>query len=165
MSVRDHALSYFEGKTGNSHREIILNSIGLGILEKYDFTLPHVPSNFRMNANLKAIGRILEWDEIKRIPKYDAFGKVSSIEEVPLMNVFSTKFMRKTAASIDNYLGIPIKTSMSRTGHKTFAAFSRYVDVNRESLDHANRQWDMVFEKGLVEKVTTVDASELIVAA
>ena len=34
------------------------------------------------------------------------------------------------------------KTSMKRTGHKTFAAYSRYVDVNKDSIVEANKQWD-----------------------
>lgn len=87
----------------------------------------------------------LKWEEIKFIPKYDAHGKLISTEEIPLKKLFSTKFMRKTAATIDNYLGIPTKTSMKRTGHKTFAAYSRYVDVNRESMSHANQKWDEMY--------------------
>lgn len=35
---------------------------------------------------------------------------------------------------------------MNRTGHKTFAAYSRYVDVNKESMDQANSKWDEMFE-------------------
>lgn len=37
------------------------------------------------------------------------------------------------------------KTSMKRTGHKTFAAYSRYVDVNKESMTHANQKWDEMY--------------------
>jgi hypothetical protein len=99
-----------------------------------------------MNQNLKTIAKKLEWDEVKFIPKYDAYGKLISTEEIPLKDIFSTKFMRKTAATIDTYLGIPTKTSMKRTGHKTFAAFSRYVDMNKESMTHANQKWDEMFQ-------------------
>jgi hypothetical protein len=87
-----------------------------------------------MNKNLKSIAKKLKWNEIKFNPKYDANGKLISTDEMPLKEIFSTKFMRKTAATIDNYLGIPTKTSMKRTGHKTFAVYSRYVDVNKESM-------------------------------
>ena len=146
FSMKQNSLSYFESKTGNAHQEIVINQFGLEILKKYDYSFPYVPTNQRMNQNLKSIARLLTWGEIKQIPKYDNYGKLMKVEEVALMDIFSTKFMRKTAASIDNFIGIPTKTSMSRTGHKTFAAFSRYVDVNKESLSVANRKWDDVFK-------------------
>jgi hypothetical protein len=41
-----------------------------------------------------------------------------------------------------NSLAVPTKTSMKRTGHKTFVAYSRYVDVNKDSLVQANKLWD-----------------------
>jgi hypothetical protein len=142
FKIHQNTISYFEGKTGNAHQEIVLNKIGIEILKKYNYVMPRVPTNQRMNTNLKTIARLLEWDEIKYIPEYDNYGKLVTVEEIPLKDIFSTKFMRKTAATIDNMLGVPTKTSMKRTGHKTFAAYSRYVDVNKDSLEQANKQWD-----------------------
>jgi hypothetical protein len=152
FNLHSNSISFFEGKTGNAHNEIQVNRFGIEVLEKENFIFPHVPSNQRMNQNLKTIAKKLEWDEIKFIPKYDAYGKLISTEEIPLKDIFSTKFMRKTAATIDNYLGIPTKTSMKRTGHKTFAAYSRYVDVNKESMTHANQKWDAMYESLLKEQ-------------
>ena len=149
FSINQNTVSYFEGKTGNAHREIALNKIGLEILEKYNYVMPRVPTNQRMNKNLKEIAKLLEWGEIKYIPKYDNYGKLITVEEIALKEIFSTKFMRKTAATIDNLLGVPTKTSMKRTGHKTFAAYSRYVDVNKDSMTQANKQWDELVEKQL----------------
>jgi hypothetical protein len=48
-------------------------------------------------------------------------------------------------------LGVPTKTSMKRTGHKTFAAYSRYVDVNKECMVSANKQWDELTAKKINE--------------
>lgn len=45
---------------------------------------------------------LLEWDEIKYIPEYDNYGKLVKVNEIALKDIFSTKFMRKTAATIDN---------------------------------------------------------------
>jgi hypothetical protein len=151
FNVQSNCINLFEGKTGNAHNDIIVNKFGLEILEKENYIFPHVPSNTRMNKNLKSIAKKLKWDEIKFIPKYDAYGKLISTEEIPLKKLFSTKFMRKTAATIDNYLGIPTKTSMKRTGHKTFAAYSRYVDVNKESMTHANQKWEEMYSSLLKE--------------
>lgn len=146
FKLNQNTISYFEAKTGNAHQEITLNKIGLDILKKYDFVMPKVPSNQRMNTNLKEIAKLLEWDAIKYIPKYDNYGKLLEVEESPLKEIFSTKFMRKTAATIDNMVGVPTKTSMKRTGHKTFAAFSRYVDVNKDSMLQANKRWDSLVQ-------------------
>ena len=151
FKINENTITYFEGKTGNAHQEIILNNIGLEILQKYHYVMPRVPSNQRMNANLKSIAKLLEWGEIKYIPKYDNYGKLIIVNEFPLKEIFSTKFMRKTAATIDNMVGVPTKTSMKRTGHKTFAAYSRYVDVNKESMIQANKQWDQLLSNELGE--------------
>lgn len=70
-----------------------------------------------MNQNLKTIADLPDWTEIKYIPKYDNYGKLIRVDEVPLKDIFCTKFMKKTAATIDNMLGVPTKTSMKRTGH------------------------------------------------
>ncbi|MBN8650635.1 MAG: site-specific integrase [Cytophagales bacterium] len=160
FKVNQNTITYFEGKTGNAHQEIVLNKIGLEILAKYNNVLPRVPTNQRMNTNLRAIARLLDWNQIKYVPQYDSYGRLTSVDELPLKEVFSTKFMRKTAATIDNMLGIPTKTSMKRTGHKTFAAYSRYVDVNKDSLEQANQQWD-----DLVTKVVEEPRSEYRIAS
>ena len=59
--------------------------------------MPRVPTNQRMNTNLKTIAKLLEWDEIKYIPEYDNFGKLVQVNEIALKDLFSTKFMRKTS--------------------------------------------------------------------
>lgn len=76
FSINHNTISYFESKTGNAHQEIILNKIGLEVLARYNYKMPYVASNFRMNQNLKSIARLLDWDEIKYVPKYDMYGKL-----------------------------------------------------------------------------------------
>jgi hypothetical protein len=166
FKIKHNAITYFEGKTGNAHHEIALNKIGLEILAKYNYVMPRVPSNQRMNTNLKEIAKLLEWaDEIKYIPEYDNYGKLVQVNECALKEIFSTKFMRKTAATIDNMVGVPTKTSMKRTGHKTFAAYSRYVDVNKESMIQANKQWDELLTNELKELgIEYLLASEIQIA-
>lgn len=147
-----NTITYFENKTGNAHYEVELNSFGIEILEKYKNNLPVIPGNQIMNRHLRTIAYILRWDELKLIPRYDTFGKLLGVDEMKLKDLFSSKFMRKTAATIDNMLGVPIKTSMKRTGHKTYAAYSRYVDVNKESLQQANQLWDKLRELKAADK-------------
>jgi hypothetical protein len=117
-----------------------------------------------MNKNLKTIAGLLGLDEIKYVPRYNNYGKLVCVDEIPLKNIFSTKFMRKTSATIDNMLGVATKTSMERTAHKTFTAYSRYVDVNKDSLIQANKQWDELMlndSNDLSKYVTLVEMHEL----
>lgn len=57
FNVQSNCINFFEGKTGNAHNDIIVNKFGLEILEKEDYIFPHVPSNTRMNKNLKSIAK------------------------------------------------------------------------------------------------------------
>ena len=58
-------------------------------------------------------------------------------------------------------------TISNRRLNKTFAAYSRYVDVNKDSLAQANKQWDGLLDSILAASanhVTTVSMEELIFA-
>jgi len=37
FKIKQNTISYFEGKAGSAHQEIVLNKIGLEILEKYNY--------------------------------------------------------------------------------------------------------------------------------
>ncbi|HMG89005.1 MAG TPA: hypothetical protein VK589_03060 [Chryseolinea sp.] len=44
----------------------------------------------------------LEWSEIKSGPMYDIYGKLVQVNEIQLKDILSSKFMRKTAATIES---------------------------------------------------------------
>ena len=67
FSLNQDTISYFEGK------------IGLAEIQLCDAT---GPSNFRMNQNLKSVARLLDWNEIKYVAKYDNYGKLSHVDEI-----------------------------------------------------------------------------------
>ena len=144
-------LTYFENKTGKAHLDIIPNKIGVEILKKYNYCFPHVPSNFRMNENLKTIATLLNWNELKEIPNYNSSGSLLEVKKVPLKDIFSTKFMRKTAISIDAKLGIAPQVSMKRSGHSTWNSYKRYLDVDKKVLEDANSKWDEIYSDSLVK--------------
>ncbi|NOT76961.1 MAG: site-specific integrase [Cyclobacteriaceae bacterium] len=143
-------LTYFENKTGKAHLDIAPNKIGVEILKKYNYCFPHVPSNYRMNVNLKTIAALLKWDEPKEIPSYNSSGSLLDVKKVPLKEIFSTKFMRKTAISIDAKLGIAPQVSMKRSGHSTWNSYKRYLDVDKKILEDANTKWDEIYSDSLV---------------
>lgn len=150
--VENDQLCYYEMKTGNAHKKVSLNAFGIEILRKYDGAFPSVPNNTDMNAGLKRIAVKLNWNEIKFIPRFDEFGNLKQIEEIPLKKIFTSKFMRKVAATVDTYLGIPHNISMARTGHTSYAAYKRYVDVNGDMLQMANDSWSDLHAGGVIEK-------------
>jgi len=138
-------ISYYEQKTGNYHNEIQLNLFGLSILEKYDQKLPRIPSLNRMNKNMKKIAGMLDWDDIETIPRFNTNGSIQTFEETTIKKLFSTKFMRKTAMTIDQDLGVSPKISMKRSGHLTFEAFNRYIDVDKLDMKSAEEPWNKIF--------------------
>lgn len=144
--IKELGINYFEGKTGNAHKGVELNRFGWEVLEKYNYEFPHVPSNYRMNQNLKAIARFLKWRQLLDIPRFDLRGRVTSSEKIPLQEIFSTKFMRKVAISIDARMGVPVQVGMKRSGHTTFNAYRRYLDINNDDLAAVNTKWDVLHE-------------------
>jgi len=138
-------LTFFEAKTGNQHTDVPLNDLAKNIISKYE-KFPLVPSNFRMNQNLKTIGRLLNWNVPKIIPTYNAYGQITGKKITELKDLVSTKLMRKTSATIDGLLNIEPMVSMKRSGHKSLSSYMRYRDVNKESFELSNQKWNSVFE-------------------
>ena len=142
-------IDYVESKTGLKHDGVIINDFGLEILErnkqsKSISNIPFVPTNQRMNQNLKSIARLMKWNKLKVIEFYDINGnhqKEKDIKE-PLRNIISTKMMRKTKVTIDSYLGVSPLESMNDTGHQTFNAFKRYYDPTKESKLKVRDKWN-----------------------
>ncbi|MFM7856000.1 MAG: hypothetical protein ACKO96_29800, partial [Flammeovirgaceae bacterium] len=127
------------------HSDVPLNNLAKLIIAKYP-KFPLVPSNYRMNKNLKTIAALLNWTAPKIIPTYNAMGQLSGKRIVELKEILSTKLMRKTSATIDGLLNIEPMVSMKRSGHKSLSSYMRYRDVNKESFELSNARWNEAFE-------------------
>lgn len=136
-----NSITFFEQKTSNEHRDVPINTLAKSILMKYT-EFPHVPSNQRMNKNLKEIAKLLNWSHKTPVPTFNASGRIEKTEFVPLQNLISTKFMRKTAATIDGELNIEPVVSMLRSGHKSLPSYMRYRRTTKTNFEIANQKWD-----------------------
>ncbi len=137
-------VTFFENKTGNQHSDIPLNNLASQILSEFS-RFPHVPTSQRMNKNLQEIAKLLTWDRVITIPDYDARGKICKKNYIKLKDILSTKFMRKTSATIDGLLNIEPIISMHRSGHKSMSSYLRYRVIDEDSFDISNSRWNEAF--------------------
>lgn len=141
-------VTFFEKKTANEHHEVPFNALSLMIINKYP-VFPYVPSNQRMNTNLKEIAKLLEWNAPITIPSYNTKGVITGKKIVELKDIISTKFMRKTAATIDGELNIEPVVSMLRSGHKSLSSYMRYRSTSRKNFENANEKWNTTFNRAI----------------
>lgn len=101
------------------------------ITKKYEAktanSLPKAISNQKMNAYLKDIGKLAELNTFESITKTKA-GKLVTYTH-PKYELLSTHTARRSFATNQYLAGIPPYTIMQVTGHKTEAAFLRYIKI------------------------------------
>lgn len=104
-------------KTIKTHEEVIipLHWMVKEILKKYDYQLPRVISNQKMNQYLKLICKEVENDDIKK--KSD---------------LVCTHTARRSFATNSYLSGLDPLTIMAFTGHKTESIFMKYIKVTKE---------------------------------
>jgi hypothetical protein len=113
--------------------------------------LPQLSDN-HFNACLKEIARYLNFDRMVEIHEFDLKGRIKKgcSQKVPLNDMMSSKMMRKTFVSISISLGIPTEVIMKSTGHKTHAAFGRYVDISLETQAEYTKKWSSLIDMQVV---------------
>jgi len=117
------------------------------IFNKYEQSigtiLPRVPSNQKMNKYLKEIGELAKINEIVKNPRYKENDPEKEKEYVPKFMLISTHTARRSFATNAYKKKIPIFVIMQVTGHKTEAAFLRYIRLTRdESAKMLKEGWE-----------------------
>lgn len=126
---KDNTIRITASKTGQK-LVIPLNPISFAILQKYkDHHLPlPMISNQKTNDYLKEIGELAGIDT--PIEKVRYYGVKKKIEVHKKYELLSIHVGRKSFITLSLEKGIAIQEVMSLSGHTTFKAFRRYVDVN-----------------------------------
>lgn len=105
------------------------------ILSKYSENLPEPISNQKFNAYIKDVMRIAGINEpITRRRTIEGMRKTEKFEKWQLV---SSHTGRRSFASNAYSMGIPAVTIMAITGHKTEAAFLKYIKITKEQ--HAKK--------------------------
>lgn len=109
-----------------------LHPTARAILDRH-FKSPYsFPSNMTMNYNIKKVVRMLGLkDNITK--NYCIGGRVKSVIK-PMYQVVSCHTARRSFATNAYLAGLPVKTIMAFTGHRTMAAFERYIRVGKMEM-------------------------------
>lgn len=126
--IRAGAIKLTVAKTGVA-QEIPLNAISAAIIEKYatSKTVLPVVSNQKSNKYLKELCQLVGLDSQIEIVRFKGPERVVSLH--PKYELISMHTGRKTFTTLSLEGGMAAQEVMSITGHKTWAAFRRYVDV------------------------------------
>lgn len=120
-------------KTG-TRVTIPVHPIVQALLSKYNGQLPRALTNQRMNDYLKELCRMVPSLMVKVIVGRTVAG-VSREVARPKWELVTTHTMRRSFASNLYRKGIPARTIMAITGHKTESAFTKYIRLNAD--EHA----------------------------
>ncbi|MFM2018899.1 MAG: hypothetical protein RL007_2555 [Bacteroidota bacterium] len=111
------------------------------ILSKYEGKLPQAISNQKMNAYLKELGALADFTDKIEITRTKGGMRVKSV--VKKYEMISSHTCRRSFATNLFKAGCPAILIMKITGHKTEAAFMRYIKIsNEQSAELLEEFWN-----------------------
>ena len=129
--IRHNTIKMTASKTGQ-RLEIPLNPYSYAILDKYKAQYEPLPviSGQKTNEYIKELGKMAEINTpIEKVREYGIKKKSVIYEKWQLMSIHMG---RKTFTTLSLEKGIAPQEVMALTGHTTYKAFKRYVDVTNE---------------------------------
>ncbi|MBX3241040.1 MAG: phage integrase SAM-like domain-containing protein [Chitinophagaceae bacterium] len=129
--IQHNTIRMTAAKTGQ-RLDIPLNPYSLAILEKYkDLHAPlPVISGQKTNKYLKELGELAGIDApVEKVREYGISKKAIPFKKYELMSIHMG---RRTFTTLSLEKGMAPQEVMALTGHTTFKAFKRYVDVTNE---------------------------------
>ena len=136
----DEFISKRAQKTGTKTM-IPMHPIIRDILQRREDQLPSPVSNQKMNESLHLLGRIAGFDEMIQTTRTEG-GKMIS-KSVPEWQMITTHTARRSGCTNMYLAGIPIRTIMSFSGHKTITSFMKYIKI--EVMEDAIKMKDHPF--------------------
>ena len=116
-------------KTGQTVT-IPLHSTVREICNKYNYTLPRLISNQKMNEYLKELGKIAEINET--IIQSKTRGGLGTQKNVFKYDLITVHTARRSFATNTFLQGLPVISIKMITGHKTERAFLKYIKISEE---------------------------------
>lgn len=136
--IKDGMFQFRQQKTNNAVA-IPLHPTVKKILDKYDWNIPFPISNQKFNTALKEVMKLSGFVDIVKIKR--TTNGVLREEDHPKYELISSHTGRRSFASNAYLSGIPSITIMKITGHKTEAAFLKYIKISPE--EHAKKMEEM----------------------
>ncbi len=116
-------------KTGNPII-IPLHATVREICNKYDYNLPRIISNQKMNEYIKELGKIAEINETINLTEIR--GGLKYYKNIPKYELITVHTARRSFATNMYKAKIPTIAIRMITGHKTETAFLKYIKVEKE---------------------------------
>ncbi|PZP46558.1 MAG: hypothetical protein DI598_11980 [Pseudopedobacter saltans] len=130
FTIRNGYLSGIQQKTGGKV-VIPLHASISKLLEKYNGQFPEAPENQTANRTLKDIcQKVPDLCELESI--VESKGDKAIYKKVERWTLISSHTARRTAATLLYLAGVDTISIRSITGHKTEAAFLKYIRVSNE---------------------------------
>ncbi|MCZ4693381.1 hypothetical protein DWB61_01675 [Ancylomarina euxinus] len=107
-----------------------LSAMAMQIIHKYDHVLPKPISNQNFNILLKDIGKLALIKTL--IPVFKKVGKLRTDSAIPKYKMITSHTARRSFATNCYMDRIPSYEIMKMTGHKTEAAFLKYIRITQE---------------------------------
>ncbi|MET7001072.1 site-specific integrase [Chitinophaga defluvii] len=139
--IKDGFIEIRQTKTG-SKVVIPVHPVVERIRKKYNYALPKVISNQKMNEYLKEIGKLVSAFTTLITITYTKGGN-KIIQTYPKWSLISTHTARRSFATNEYLASTPVITIMAITGHKTDKSFLRYIKLTPD--EHAKllkMHWD-----------------------
>ena len=144
-NVQNGCFHFQQQKTGNVVT-IPIHPVVQSILDKYQEIIPQPIDNRRFNESVKEVARLAGITE--RVKMFRIIGGKRETIEYQKWQLISSHTGRRSFATNSFLDGVPPLTIMSITGHKTEAAFLRYIRVSSE--EHAKlmkETWERLYQE------------------
>lgn len=126
---------FFEIKTEKTQSTVYIPIHGqaMAILKKYNFVLPRIPSNVKLNEYIKEVAKQAKFESQVQKTR-DKGGKLKT-DVLLKWQLVTVHTARRSFATNAFKAGIPAQTIMKITGHRTERAFQRYIKLTNK--EHA----------------------------
>jgi site-specific recombinase XerD len=136
----EHIQERYNGKllrivTTKTGEDVVIpfHQLADSIYQKYGRSLPKIASNPEFNAHLKEIARIAGLTE--KVQRRSTIRGVKSFEWLAKWETVVAHTARRSFATNCYKMGIPTRSIMAVTGHKTEKSFLKYIRITKE--EHA----------------------------
>ncbi|MGL4331538.1 MAG: tyrosine-type recombinase/integrase [Bacteroidales bacterium] len=126
---------YINIKQRKVHKAVVIPMIDYvpEILEKYNYVLPKVAS-YKFNERLKELGKLAKLKQKVEIVRKKGVNRVTKVSEK--WELMSSHTCRRSFCTNMYLSGFPAEELMKISGHKSPAAFMRYIKVdNKQAAD------------------------------
>ncbi|MDR2970348.1 MAG: site-specific integrase [Bacteroidales bacterium] len=141
--VKDGLITFRQQKT-NTKVTIPLHPVVVEILEKYNYNMPEVISNQQFNEDIKEVCKIAKINSIETMTR-TVGGKLVT-EQFEKWEHVSTHTGRRSFCTNMTKRGLPAKSIMSVSGHKTERSFMQYLKMKQnEHAELIKREWEKIY--------------------